>query len=56
MINAIQNNDLVTVQYLVTQGAEVTAQDNSAVLHASGCGHLATVQYLVRQGADVTAQ
>jgi ABC-type phosphate/phosphonate transport system substrate-binding protein len=47
---------LATVQYLVNQGADVTAEDNRVVRWASMDGHLATVQYLVNQGADVTAQ
>jgi hypothetical protein len=55
MFKAIQNNDLATIQYLVTQGADVTVQDNHAVVLASDGGHLTTVQYLVSQGADVTA-
>jgi hypothetical protein len=56
MLKAIQNNDLATIQYLVSQGADVTAQDNEAIMWASKDGHLATVQYLVTLGADVTAQ
>jgi hypothetical protein len=53
-VSASIDGHLATVQYLVSQGADVTAQDNKAVWWASECGHLATVQYLVSQGADVT--
>jgi hypothetical protein len=35
MIKAIKNNDLTTAQYLVSQGVDVTAQDNQAVVWAS---------------------
>jgi hypothetical protein len=49
MINASRIKDLATIQYLVSQGVDVTDQDNEAVGWASMGGHLATVQYLVSQ-------
>ena len=41
--------------YLVSQGADVTADDNYAVQVASMNGHLEVIKYLVSQGADVTS-
>ena len=40
---------------LVSQGADVTADNNDALCLASNNGHLDTVRYLVSQGADITA-
>ena len=39
------------LQYLVSQGAVVTVNDNWAVRWAARHGHLEMVQYLVSQGA-----
>jgi ankyrin repeat protein len=47
---------LETIKYLVSQGADITARNNQAVIGASFKGHLETVKYLVSQGADVTAR
>jgi hypothetical protein len=47
---------LLTVKYLVTLGADIKAQYNSAVFNASESGHLETVKYLVSLGADIKAQ
>ena len=43
------------VVFLVEKGADVTAQDNSAMRMAARNGHLHVVEYLVERGADVTA-
>ena len=43
------------VVFLVERGADVTAQDNSAVRMAARHGHLHVVKYLAEKGADVTA-
>ena len=55
-ISASGNGDLKMVEYLVKNGANVTALDNSAVIWASIHGHLKMVEYLVKNGADVTDQ
>ena len=43
------------LQYLVSVGADPTANNNIAVQWASEKGHLPVIQYLVSVGADVTA-
>jgi hypothetical protein len=40
------------VKYLVSQGADISADDNYAAKFASRYGHLEVVEYLVSQGAD----
>ena len=50
-----QNGHLETVKYLVSQGADVRANDDYAVQWASENGHLETVKYLVSLGANVRA-
>ena len=55
-IQAAANGHLDTIKYLVSLGADITAQDNYSVRVASGNGHLETVKYLVSLGADITAQ
>src|SRR5581483_11980040 len=50
-----QNGHLSVVQYLVSVGADVHADDNAAVGQASRFGHLSIVQYLVSVGADIQA-
>ena len=47
---------LNVVKYLVSCGADITAQNNEAVCMASENGHLGVVKYLVSLGADITAQ
>jgi ankyrin repeat protein len=43
------------VKFLVSIGADVSADDNYAVKWASENGHLKVVKYLVSLGADITA-
>jgi ankyrin repeat protein len=50
-----QCGNLEVVKYLVSQGADITADDNHALRWASAYGHLKVVKYLVSQGADVHA-
>src|SRR5581483_11695734 len=47
-----ENGHLSTVQYLVSLGADIHADNNKAIIMASRYGHLSTVQYLVSVGAD----
>jgi len=42
---------LDAVKYLVSQGADVRAQNDKAVRMASQDGHLEVVEYLISQGA-----
>ena len=55
LLNAVKNDELDLVKYLVSQGADVTANDNEAIISAAEGNHLAIVKYLVSKGADVTA-
>src|SRR5581483_835062 len=50
-----QNGHLSTVQYLVSVGADIHADNNDAIRWASRHGHLSTVQYLVSVGANIQA-
>jgi ankyrin repeat protein len=50
---ASENGHLDVVKYLVSQGADITADDNYAVRWASFYGHLEVVKYLVSQGAKL---
>ena len=50
-----KNGELLGVKYLVSSGANITADDNLAVRYASKNGHLDTVKYLVSLGANITA-
>ncbi len=52
---ASKNGHTEIVKYLVSLGADYTANNNNAVQWASGNGHLDTVKYLVSLGADYTA-
>lgn len=52
---ASRDNHLDIIQYLVSLGADVTADDNCAMRHASINGHLEVAKYLVSLGTDVTA-
>jgi ankyrin repeat protein len=54
-IEACKSGDLEAVMYLVSQRADVTADNNYAVQVASENGHLEVVKYLVSQGAPTTA-
>ena len=56
LCSASENGHLDTVKYLIENGADVTAQDNEAVMWASYKNHLDVIEYLVKNGADVTAQ
>ena len=56
LISASRNGQLKMVKYLISAGADVTAQDNGAVRWASAYAQLETVKYLVENGADVTAK
>ena len=59
MINTIHNDGengyLEVVKYLVSQGADIRADDDFAVRWASENGYLEVVKYLVSQGADIRA-
>ena len=55
-IVAVENNRLNMVKYLVSEGADVTADDNDAITYAGRYGYLEMTKYLVENGADVTAQ
>ena len=52
---ACKYGNMDAVVFLVERGADVTAQDNSAVCWAAANGHLHVVKYLAEKGADVTA-
>jgi len=55
--NVIQlagNGHLEVVEYLVTIGAYISADDNYTVRWASENGHLEVVEYLVTVGADIS--
>ena len=55
-VEACKSGDLEVVKYLVSQGANVTDDNNNyAVQVASMNGHLEVIKYLVSQGADVTS-
>ena len=56
LIKFIQTGDFQVVQLLLDAGADVTADDNAALLLASRRGHFQVVQLLVDAGADVTAE
>src|SRR5581483_6603208 len=51
-----KKDNLSTVQYLVSVGADIHANDNCAIKLASENGYLSTVQYLVSVGADIHAE
>ena len=53
-VEECKSGDLEVVMYLVSQGANVTDDNNYAVQVASMNGHLEVIKYLVSQGADVT--
>ena len=53
---AAENGHLEMVKYLVSQGANVNAQNDYADRRAAHYGHLETVKYLVSQGANANAQ
>jgi hypothetical protein len=48
-------NNLEVIKELIEQGADVHADNDSALCWASYYGHLELVKYLVEQGADVHA-
>ena len=48
---ASYNGHLDVVKYLVSQGADIRADNDEAVRWASFNGHLEVVKYLVSQGA-----
>lgn len=50
---ASKYGNLALVQYLVSVGADIHADDDYAVRFASQNGHLEVVQYLVFVGADI---
>ncbi len=52
---ASENGHIEIVKYLVSLGADYTANNNRAIQWASLNGHLAIVKYLVLLGADYTA-
>ena len=43
LIGAVRDSDIDRVKYLVSQGADITTNDNFVVRLASGYGHLDTV-------------
>jgi ankyrin repeat protein len=55
-LEEVEKGNLEAVKEFVSQGVDVTAQDNEAIMYASYKGHLDILKYLVSQGADVTAQ
>tara|TARA_R110002110_G_scaffold360053_1_gene569875 strand:- start:16964 stop:18232 length:1269 start_codon:yes stop_codon:yes gene_type:complete len=56
LIQAVKDNDLEAVNLLIEKGADVTAQENAAVIWAAENGHLEVVNRLIKAGADVTAR
>mmetsp|Transcript_29574 Transcript_29574/g.36546 ORF Transcript_29574/g.36546 Transcript_29574/m.36546 type:complete len:137 (-) Transcript_29574:76-486(-) len=44
------------VKYLVSHGADITAQDNQAFIKTSGTFNIEILDYLLDQGADIHAQ
>ncbi len=50
---AAKNGWLDIVEYLISMGANVHAQDDRALREASGKGHLPIVKYLLSRGADI---
>jgi hypothetical protein len=55
LIISAEYGHLETVKYLVSIGADYTADNNYAIRWASRHGHLETVKYLVSIGANHTA-
>jgi ankyrin repeat protein len=53
LLKNIKNNNLDTVKYLVSQGVDITSEDDYAVRLAGYNGNLEIVKYLVSQGADI---
>ena len=52
-IEASSNGHLEVVQYLVSLGADIRADNDYAVQEASRNGHLDVVKYLVSLGAEL---
>ena len=50
---ACKYGKLNIIKYLISQGANIRADDDWAVVWASYNGHLETVKYLVSQGAKL---
>lgn len=50
------NGNLDVIRFLIESGADVTAQDNGALIEAVSGGFLDVVRLLVEKGADVTAR
>lgn len=50
---AVENGHIEILEYLVTMGADIRAQDDLAVRKASMKGHLKIVKYLVTMGANI---
>ena len=56
LYEAIENNDLESIRYLVEQGANLRAYDDYALRLAAWYGHLEVVKYLLEQGANLHAK
>jgi len=56
LVTASQKGEFDCVEFLVKNGANVHAWDDSALCWASRNGHLNIVRFLIEKGADVHAQ
>ena len=56
MINAAEEGHLQVIEFLLSRGANIHAQDDRALINAAEEGHLQVVEFLVNHGADVQAQ
>ena len=52
--DAALNGNIKVIEYLVSQGADITANNNKALINASKCDRIETVKFLVENGADLT--
>ena len=52
LFEAVKNNDLDSMKYLLEQEVDLHVYDNKALQHAAEKGHLEIVKYLLEQGAD----
>ncbi len=56
LILASAEGHLEVVKYLVSEGADIHAENDCAARWASRKGHLEVVKYLVLEGADIHAE
>ena len=56
LIDAAKNGNLQQVQELITNGADVHAQNDYSLVIASRNGHLPVVEYLLAHGVNIHAE